>query len=328
MELKKCPYCGKNVLAMSKVCKHCGKSFEAKPVETVKPVQKTKPVEAVKPVQTAKPVEQVKPVQKTKPATSPVPPPPKAAEPIRTAPAQPPIRSAPARSKGKFSPKLIVAALGVVAALVVLVLIVKNVFNDNNGMQLKPLEKLTPADMTMAKINGLYGKVKTVTSDNSVVEYNEAGELSITNWKGTNRYTVTEEGKTRKFTVKYDGNSRLDQISGVTGNCVDCREYIFDNYGRIVNCYYHLYCMTDAITYNYNGADALPSSYDFVLYEDIEKTTSYYEYPTIDEHGNWTERETTVVTYEISWDTGEETFKEKDRDEKPFVEKRTITYYE
>jgi hypothetical protein len=27
MELKKCPYCGKNVLAISKVCKHCGKSF-------------------------------------------------------------------------------------------------------------------------------------------------------------------------------------------------------------------------------------------------------------------------------------------------------------
>jgi hypothetical protein len=28
MELKKCPYCGKAVLATSKSCKHCGKSFE------------------------------------------------------------------------------------------------------------------------------------------------------------------------------------------------------------------------------------------------------------------------------------------------------------
>lgn len=28
MELKKCPYCGKTVLAISKACKHCGKSFE------------------------------------------------------------------------------------------------------------------------------------------------------------------------------------------------------------------------------------------------------------------------------------------------------------
>lgn len=28
MELKKCPYCGKTVLAISKVCKHCKKSFE------------------------------------------------------------------------------------------------------------------------------------------------------------------------------------------------------------------------------------------------------------------------------------------------------------
>jgi hypothetical protein len=27
MELKKCPYCGKAVLAASKSCKHCGKSF-------------------------------------------------------------------------------------------------------------------------------------------------------------------------------------------------------------------------------------------------------------------------------------------------------------
>ncbi|MDR1380986.1 MAG: hypothetical protein LBJ47_05840 [Tannerella sp.] len=28
MEVKKCPFCGKTVLAIAKVCKHCGKSFE------------------------------------------------------------------------------------------------------------------------------------------------------------------------------------------------------------------------------------------------------------------------------------------------------------
>lgn len=28
METKKCPYCGKTVLAISKACKHCGESFE------------------------------------------------------------------------------------------------------------------------------------------------------------------------------------------------------------------------------------------------------------------------------------------------------------
>jgi uncharacterized membrane protein YvbJ len=28
MELKKCPNCGKNILAIAKVCKHCGESFE------------------------------------------------------------------------------------------------------------------------------------------------------------------------------------------------------------------------------------------------------------------------------------------------------------
>jgi uncharacterized membrane protein YhaH (DUF805 family) len=28
METKKCPYCDKTVLAISKACKHCGKSFE------------------------------------------------------------------------------------------------------------------------------------------------------------------------------------------------------------------------------------------------------------------------------------------------------------
>jgi translation elongation factor EF-Tu-like GTPase len=31
MEVKKCPYCGKTVLAISKICKHCGKSFEEMP---------------------------------------------------------------------------------------------------------------------------------------------------------------------------------------------------------------------------------------------------------------------------------------------------------
>lgn len=28
MEIKKCPFCGKNVLAIAKVCKHCGQSFD------------------------------------------------------------------------------------------------------------------------------------------------------------------------------------------------------------------------------------------------------------------------------------------------------------
>ncbi|MDR1340993.1 MAG: hypothetical protein LBK58_13215 [Prevotellaceae bacterium] len=36
MEIKKCPYCGKTVLAISKACKHCKKSFEVNHPETVR----------------------------------------------------------------------------------------------------------------------------------------------------------------------------------------------------------------------------------------------------------------------------------------------------
>lgn len=36
METKKCPACGKTVLAISEICKHCGNSFE-EPVQEVKP---------------------------------------------------------------------------------------------------------------------------------------------------------------------------------------------------------------------------------------------------------------------------------------------------
>jgi hypothetical protein len=42
MELKKCPYCGKAVLATSKSCKHCGKLFAS---QTEKPVAEKMPAE-------------------------------------------------------------------------------------------------------------------------------------------------------------------------------------------------------------------------------------------------------------------------------------------
>jgi formylglycine-generating enzyme required for sulfatase activity len=46
METKKCPFCGKTVLAVSKNCKHCGKSFESQPTEnvTIKNTQSQKPI--------------------------------------------------------------------------------------------------------------------------------------------------------------------------------------------------------------------------------------------------------------------------------------------
>jgi len=39
MELKKCPYCGKSILAIAKVCKHCGQSLA--PQEESTPKQET-----------------------------------------------------------------------------------------------------------------------------------------------------------------------------------------------------------------------------------------------------------------------------------------------
>jgi hypothetical protein len=234
-----------------------------------------------------------------------------------------------AKALTKSRPALL-RILGNVAVLAILLSLSTVCKSSTKQPQLKPLEKLTPVDMTMAKANGLYGKVKTVTTDNSVVEYNEAGELSFTNWKGKNSYTITSEGKTKKFTVKYDGNSRCDQITGTDEDCEcdGCQRYIFDNYGRIVSHSYSFGYIIDILSYTYNGADALPSSYNITLYEDSEKITSFYEYPTIDDHGNWTERKTTVVTYSIYWEAGEEVLTEKERNEKPIVEKRTITYYE
>jgi uncharacterized membrane protein YvbJ len=57
METKKCPSCGKTVLAISKTCKHCGKSLEAKQTVREEPVSKAT-------IQTEQPfvVEQQEPV--------------------------------------------------------------------------------------------------------------------------------------------------------------------------------------------------------------------------------------------------------------------------
>jgi uncharacterized membrane protein YhaH (DUF805 family) len=68
MDIKKCPYCGKTVLAISKVCKHCGKSFEEaqrvgeetvnnNPVTQVPPPPPPRPSQPPPPPPVARPVE-------------------------------------------------------------------------------------------------------------------------------------------------------------------------------------------------------------------------------------------------------------------------------
>jgi hypothetical protein len=54
MELKKCPYCGKSILAIAKVCKHCGKRFEqqVQNVPKQKHEQPKQSVENPQPIQT------------------------------------------------------------------------------------------------------------------------------------------------------------------------------------------------------------------------------------------------------------------------------------
>ena len=119
MELKKCPYCGKTVLAIAKSCKHCGKSFEARPVEEAKPVEEVKTIQDTKPVLSVPPV--------------PAPPPPKAAEPVYVPPAQHPVVD-PKRQQ-KFSPKIMMAVIAALAALVVLVVIVVNTLSGKKEVE-------------------------------------------------------------------------------------------------------------------------------------------------------------------------------------------------
>ena len=59
MEKKQCPFCGKTVLAISKACKHCGKSFEQN-VQNEIPQQATVPplVEPQRPVAQQSPYNQ------------------------------------------------------------------------------------------------------------------------------------------------------------------------------------------------------------------------------------------------------------------------------
>lgn len=43
MELKKCPYCGKSILAIAKVCKHCGQSLAPQAESKTQPQQVEQP---------------------------------------------------------------------------------------------------------------------------------------------------------------------------------------------------------------------------------------------------------------------------------------------
>ncbi|MDR1554171.1 MAG: hypothetical protein LBS69_12055 [Prevotellaceae bacterium] len=191
--------------------------------------------------------------------------------------------------------------------------------------QLQALDKLTPAEMTAVKANGLYGKVKAVTTDKLVLEFNEAGEIIksgdyIYTQKSRNRYTVTGKSGKSNYSFSFEKDIRTDNC---IGDDVSTAIYRFDEYGRLVRDAGYEW----GTDYVYKNADALPSSSSWDNWEESEEVVWQYEYQTIDDHGNWTERKTTEITYSVVWENEKKIATETSRME-PVLETRTITYYE
>jgi hypothetical protein len=174
----------------------------------------------------------------------------------------------------------------------------------------KPVDKLTPADMTDVKAYGFYGKVKSVKFDKhgyfdglyefefdregKVVSAKAYGGINVPYYVYSDATHYSYDGG--KYEITYGTNIRTDvsrdQYSHITV------EYKFDSYGRVVsrkNNYVYPMIQDKAHkyqTYTYSGTNAFPTSMEYseMNSEGSSSGTYEYEYTKFDKYGNWTER--------------------------------------
>lgn len=213
---------------------------------------------------------------------------------------------------------------------------------------LKKKAKLVDADMTAAKLCGLYGQVKTVEyGDGKKWEFKKSGEYLYPEklnksdakfYTGFKKfiYSIQPRNPDDDFWDENTGGRRVKELVYISETGEEdigiYGQYLFDYYGRI-DRFLDGADSCDFL-YTYKSADAFPSSYKYDIddvSEHLEDDAVYlayskdeYEYLKVDEHSNWLERKVTTT----------HVYQHKDRQPhhtkkaEPFIETRKITYYD
>lgn len=161
--------------------------------------------------------------------------------------------------------------------------------------QAKETVKINAPRFTAVQGYGLYGKVKSVTSTNGIIVFDENGNIvrrgtDEYSYQGPEKYMINKA--VGPFRITCEGNLRKEvDENGIEG----ATEYEFDEHGRVV-CHRYFNGMMPVIRkYTYEGTDKHPSTIeDLSSYEEGEESTKYRcKYLETDKYGNWTKREIT-----------------------------------
>jgi hypothetical protein len=203
--------------------------------------------------------------------------------------------------------------------------------------QLEQKEKLTLADMTDARIAGLFGKVKkvvtcnirtdadgAVSKDTFISRFTQSGEQIGSQYRYIDSKHYATAGVTFSdvdsviYAILFEQNSKGSIRKEVAANLDENVEhsYIFDKYGRLTLVDYDPDYSSEGwfnTIYEYTGNDAFPTN----RYNSSDGYGERYNYLEADSCGNWTKRTVTHLLYP----SGEI------RNDFSYTQTRTITYY-
>ena len=188
------------------------------------------------------------------------------------------------------------------------------------------MKKKDAPKLTAVQGYGLYGDVKTVTTNEHIVIFDEYGNVV----SDGNSYTYQSPTQYKinnvigPFRIICEDNIRREEDE----NGIELgTEYEFDKRGRVVRRRYTENIMPIEETYSYEGRDKYPSEMKHTeSYEDGQDIyTCQYSYLEFDEQGNWTKRKVNRTWRIVMYSDGEDEISTKTDPE--FVETRAITYF-
>ena len=191
------------------------------------------------------------------------------------------------------------------------------------------MKKADGLEFTAVQGYGLYGCVKSVTTDGHTISFDEYGNVVSDGnsyiYQSPTQYMINNVIGPYRIICK-DNIRREEDEQGIEMPI----EYEFDERGRVIHRRYAENMMPIEVKYTYDGRDKHPSSMTYrASYEDGEdKYTDQYTYLELDDQGNWTKRKVNrsweVVTYNHVDNTEEVSHKT----DPEFTETRSVVYFD
>lgn len=199
-------------------------------------------------------------------------------------------------------------------------------------------EKDKKPEFTAVAAYGLYGKVKSLKTDEKIVNFNKIGNVEsgkdlINNIDWAIDYKTpfnyrSGDGDYNAFII-IDGNVRKEEWRYDNDYTETSDEYELDDKGRLIR---HLYFegmspVTERFTYS--GNDKNPSSMEYEFHDELGEVliVNTYTYLDVDKNGNWLKRKVRKSGQQTDYEGEDETPVKNEIEPSEMIETRKIIYY-